>query len=481
MNKKTIYLFLIILAGIFLVLWLWQGREKEPQTDEEALKEATSSLENGDMNRYLALKEIWEPKSEKRSAWFMLEADRLMTANDPDRAKAWLFSENFEGTEDAPRLLHLAILEFDQNPESALSMFRVALETDSDNPELYQKAARQLEKIDRFILAQEAYSKAVSLDPNSARQLLALGEFYLRQGQIPLALLTFKKASLLPSSEKEMSRLAFWSKVVQPFELTAKEGFAAYVLSLPEKVFWDERGSLYETLPESRSEARWLKWLQAISENKGSETPKAQLSPQLSSNSIIRPDLEAAFLLALNYQKSRKISLASPYAEMLEKTPSRGLLKQLSSYVRGEKKMPTDLKLLVKSPEIFTALLLDASWDRAALGLNPSETIPEKYPAWLPYKLTEAVQRIDGNQAAFEFALKQALTPSMKKLIGELEIAIGRPSDGFKSLISARMALLKGNEEEAGRHYRNISDHSSEAVEFFIRQNPISEPSTPHE
>lgn len=307
---------------------------------------------------------------------FIEQADKWIREGKLADAKGWLVSQNFEGKEDAPRLLRLALLEFNERPAAAQALLGVALDTDPHNVAFYLEAASKLEKEQRVRLAQEVYQKAIALEPDNPKLYDALAEFYLKNNLQDLAFLTWEKALALPHGKELLPKVNFYAAVVK--------GSEDYQATRP-------------------LEAKWLRVLQALAD---AHYDQAENLIKNGPEQLLRPDLEESILLALNYRKSRVL----PTPSFLPQTP---LQKELFTKAK--------LKHLLKSPEIFTALLLDSGWDSAALRLNRYETLPEKYPTWLATQLVHATQRVKGVEAAYLFALNQSPTPEMNRLVAELE------------------------------------------------------------
>ena len=96
--------------------------------------------------------------------------------------------------------------------------------------------------------------------------------------------------------------------------------------------------------------------------------------------------------------------------------------------------LPENLTELLKGPEAFSAILLAAGWDEAAIALHQLAVIPKSYPDWYAFEYTEALKRNRSHDAAMQFALKQNLTPAISMLLGEMLIADKKPHDALKYL-----------------------------------------------
>lgn len=186
----------------------------------------------------------------------------------------------------------------------------------------------------------------------------------------------------------------------------------------------------------------------------------------------------------------------------------------------GEKpKMTEEFKTLLSSPEVFVAAFLSHGWLEAAIQLNTAEKFPPGLPSWLPFLYTQALQATQNNQAALKFATAQEPSPLLNLLISQMlvsekqtEAAIARLNELVKNQDSmgdqaalilssvylaqnnyakskeivqshpklaegvpgkellARIALLEGNTEEAGRIYNSIQDRSVEAKSYLARK-----------
>jgi predicted Zn-dependent protease len=178
-----------------------------------------------------------------------------------------------------------------------------------------------------------------------------------------------------------------------------------------------------------------------------------------------------------------------------------------------------ELDTLLRSEEVFSAAFLAGGWLEAALNLHRLPVIPEAFPDWVAYGLTQALRYNRGNREALDFALKQPRTPELDLLIAEVMLA-GNQMDnaaprlrslarkdsavGFRAAwllslanlkggdlqesrrivqehralsssvtgqeILARIALNEGDAEEADRMYARIAGTSLEAKAFLARR-----------
>lgn len=186
----------------------------------------------------------------------------------------------------------------------------------------------------------------------------------------------------------------------------------------------------------------------------------------------------------------------------------------------GDKNAVTPaLKKLLTGKDAFTACFLAAGWLESALAFNTTKVLPEDSPEWLSYGLTQAIRYNRSTMAALEFATKQKPSPALNMLIGELLIAGGSPDAGLEKLLTlsqqtddigfrsawltallyierqqydqaveminthprlaqdivgkealARIALLRGNTDEADKLYSELENESWEAKSYLARK-----------
>jgi len=91
----------------------------------------------------------------------------------------------------------------------------------------------------------------------------------------------------------------------------------------------------------------------------------------------------------------------------------------------NEKELPPEWDHFIRSREIFSAIFLAMQWTEAGLSLHQIPILPNDFPAWVAYNLTEAIQKNRGVIEALEFANAQKETPELTLLIGELTITGG--------------------------------------------------------
>lgn len=431
------------------------------KADEKAsLAVASEMIANRRYDAYYDIKAHWSEKTQYPELWFALDGDILSSKGQRKLAEEWLKTQSFEGTKDTPRLIRLALLEMGSQPEEAWNHLQTAIKKDPSNPDLHSIAGALLENVNKISLARNEYLNALKLDEKNPKLYNQLAEFYLRQGQMSLALMSWNAAIEFPRSDKLWIKLLFWSKVLRPAEFSfdkiepkndAYKPLIDYLLSLPKDVFWDDakwakisQQALYLT---TFQETFWLRLLQAL-KDKNLTHAKELIAFNGFRKQSYRPDLEIATVLAINYQTNHEISLEEPFrSDLLVPpspilqiwTPPHQLFQELSSLLKNpDQEIDPALKKLLLSSEIFQAIFAAGGWYEAGLYLNPLKTIPKDYPSWLPYTITQALRIVRGNEEALLFAKEQPSSDELNYLIGEMQFALGDTKLAEESLLKIK-------------------------------------------
>jgi hypothetical protein len=184
-----------------------------------------------------------------------------------------------------------------------------------------------------------------------------------------------------------------------------------------------------------------------------------------------------------------------------------------------QKKVSPELQTVLLSPEAFTAIFLAAGWMEDGLQLHKVAVMPDNFPDWLAESLTKALATNRSKEEALAFAKEQKQTAALELLTAELLIGTGKKKAGLTQLQKAasadnaeianratwllsmnalergeldkaqkiiqsrpqladdvlgketlaKIALKRGNNEEAEKIYFSIMDKSTEAKSYFAR------------
>jgi hypothetical protein len=432
--------------------------------EQASLVVAGALISEKKINEYRQLRAEWQERTSRPGAWFVLDADALLTQGKTVDAYVLLNSRSFPGAEDTPRLIRLALINALQNNMSESWRYLTEAEKkDPRNPLIHMFRAQVMEIVNQLSMARVEYIKAVEEAPDNPLMIDQLAEFYRRHKQYALALKTWEKGFSLPNSDILWLQALFWSKTYHPIlfdwsSIAVPEGkrkpLIEYLINLPEKQFWDSQK--FEKIPDgsfflsTQQETFWLRLLDML--QKGNEQQALALlefNPFYSESWA--PILETALKEILIYRKKGVFPINIPLPEKLEipttfiesssvpKPPSQ-LFTQIGEILSQEKsdpakeQVPADLKALLTSSEAFSATFLAEGWFEAAILLNQLEVIPDNFPDWVAVGFTQALRYNRSDEAALEFANKQKNTPEMAVLIGELMFATNDLDGAMKKI-----------------------------------------------
>lgn len=502
---------------------------------------------------YWTIRETWRDRATLLDTWMVLDVDALLLDGKKEEALKLLKSRRFEGKHDIDRLVRLALFYVVENPKLAWDYLSEAYNLDPQNPDIMSYRGKLLESMGQSSLALYEYMEAVRAKPENLFLRDQLAEFYMRQSQVALALSVWLETLSKPSLDLIWVKVLFWSKVITPvgFDWTKAvqptsddKPFIEYLASLPNGVFWDE--AAFEKLSNQQKYLRTLQvtfWLRLLESLKQQDEDAARklLGFNLFSSNSMNPSLERALKQTANYRKTGflnsetsqlKADESIPGPQNRNKTEKKQItseketfFNELNSWAEEEKKnnstdvVPPGVSNLLKSEEGFSALFLSAGWLEAALQLHKISVLPEDFPEWVAYGLTQAIRINRSSEQALDFALKQKKTAPLSILIAELYMAVKKPDEALsilepfakdpsyigyqsswliyliyvdkrqyekaKEVINAnpkladdvlgkealaRLALLEGDITLADNLYSQLEDKSPEAVSYLARK-----------
>ncbi len=560
------------------ILFLYQQYPKTlDQNEDAALIVGDVLIKTARTSDYKDLREKWKGHESKPEVWFVLDADKQLIDGDRNTAISFLNSHSFDGAKDVPRLVRLALLNVEINPRMSWEYLTEAYQKDPNNPEVRSYRARLLEAVGKTALALTEYLAAVQLAPDNIVMRDQLAEFYRRHGRYKLALQIWGESLDNPMSDFIWLKAWFWSRVATPADFKWSEKkvpsgelkpLIEYLLALKSDQYWDN--SRFESVQDgnrylqSEQATFWLRLLQTLKDNR--EDKAWELLEYNHFNPVSwNSDLETALKRILNYRKNGSIVLSdnqlnssqqgykgdkgseesskpashsddntkiasdkarqtdsSAQALETEEHPFFTQLQELAVKAKAnpsEAALPSDIQKLLTGKDAYSAAFLAGGWLEAAIDFNEYKVIPEGYPVWMAYGLTQAFRYNKDNLAALEFATRQIPTPTMTLLIGELLIANGSPDAGLEKLLPlvdmkddvgfraswlvallyaeqqkydkaiamitshpqlannilgreslARIALLQGKTEEADKLYSALESDSWEAKSYLARK-----------
>lgn len=498
--------------------------------------------------QYQEVRSRWEDRLTDRDSWAVLDADALLLEGKKQEAIKLLKSMKFEGQKDVDRLVRLALLYVIDNPKASWDYLSDAYNIDPKNPDILTYRGKLLESLGKAPLALYEYLAAIQVDPSNLFLRDQLAEFYMRRNQTSQALSVWLETLSKPSLDLIWMKALFWSKVLSPVQFDwakasppagSSRPFIEYLIALPAGTFWDQEA--FDQLPNGKkylSEFQitfWLRLLEALKNRNDNEAHKL-IKFNTFTGALLNPQLEKAVKQILSYRETG--SLNFDVAQLKDSGKEKGsdqssaiggkaaetFFDQLDAYASkelsgGGQKLPPELHDLLMSKEVFSAAFLAGGWLEASLALHKMSVLPNNFPDWIAYGLTQALRSNRSTQEALAFAVHQKRTPALSLLIGELYIAESKFDEALAALdpylkeqseigyravwltgviyadkgeyekakeivesqpkvaeevggkeILARIALAQGNIEAADKLYLQLQEESPEAMSYLARK-----------
>ncbi|MEO1857456.1 MAG: hypothetical protein ABGY95_08870 [Rubritalea sp.] len=499
--------------------------------EEASLLWARHLLHLRKSHEYDDVRQSWSGREKAKSKWFFLDVDALLVKGEKDAAVDLLASVSFTGRDEQQRKIYLALFQ-SETIADAWELLSEAYEIAPNNAEVRTFSANILESLGNMAGAQSEYVAALVCDPENPLFRDNLAEFYRRQGNLAMAIQTWRANPDESSYDYIWIKLYFWSKVFTgvgtklpkmhkspstPLELALRK--------LPKGSYWSdsiEKEAL--SLTGNVAAERLICWLRIIHDLQNKRYTKVLKDLQSDRGNAASQDpiLAQSLVRILEYQltgSSHDISLPKSILadqhDFIRRLFEAKLLKQ------NHEETPIEVDpdvAFIGTPHALTAAFLASGWMQVALSLNQQNTASD-LPPWFTYALTQAYRHCDGEDAAIRFAEKQDPSSVLTCLLGELYIAAGENDKGLQTLeiisskedaagyraawlltmaslernelqkageylkihkklrespegkaIAARIALAKNDLETAEQMYQSIVNQSLEAKIFFARK-----------
>ena len=371
---------------------------------------------------FARVREDWRGREKRLEAWLALDSDTLLLAEKPREAEKLLRSRTLPGTEDATRLIRLALLAAGHDLPGAWKLVCQAAALEPRNPDIRSFRGQILEATGRIELARVEYVAALVAAPQNPLLRDQLADFYIRNHNHDLALATWTEALGRPALDFIWLKAHFWSRVLRPVNLSSYgqppagelEPLVRQVAALQPEQFFDAK--TFDQLPRARSygaqrpEVFWLRLLEAL------QSPRETDALELLKFDPVRlrswdPDLAAALYRILYYRQ--KQSLNPPeftFTSSVPETNRHSLFVLLENAARQERAAPghpppltPEIVALLRGPNAFSAAVLAAGWREAALQLRSQHQLAAGEPGWLNYGFAQALRLNRSPQTALKF------------------------------------------------------------------------------
>lgn len=505
--------------------------------ENASLLVADSYITTNNLKGYEKVRSLWTDRETKVAAWFVLDVDQLLLQGRRQEAIEKLKSRSFNNKADVGRLVRLALLYGNEDPKRAWTYLAEAYGKDPQNPDVRSYRARLLESVGKNTLAHQEYQAATRINPSNLFLKDQLVDFYLRHRQYPMALDLMQTNLTPPSLGNIWVKSLFWNKVTTPIQFDwastpipdgQLNSLIRYLIDLGPGVFWNAQSFGHiahaKYFLKTRQETFWLRLLQEFKDKNEAEADKLLRYNPFATTSWY-PQMEVALKRVMNYRKNKTLKIdASQMApeELLATLPETAdpkFFEELEKLAESGEEVPEPLHNLLMGKEAFTAVFLAAGWSEAGLQLHVLPIIPDDYPDWVAFAITQALFHNRSNLEAMEFAALQKKTPQLELLMAEMKIAGGDSEAALKDLLPlarnddeigyraawlasllyierqdyssartiinsqprlvqdvlgqetlARIAHLEGNNQLADRLYRSIEAKSPEARSYLARK-----------
>jgi hypothetical protein len=417
-------------------------------SEEGSITVARAFLHLRQPSEFETIRERWRGRETDLARWILLDADRHLLEGLPGKAEALLLAHPLPGTNDAPRLLRLALIKAGQAPREAFQLLNAAAALAPQQPDTRVFRGQVLEALGRTGEARVEYVAAVVAAPQNPIWRDQLAEFYRRTASLDLALATWQEALAPPSLDAIWLKTTFWSRMLQNVDFHSISNppppgrlapLVAVLQSQPAGRFL-ETNALNELpaanhLAAQRPELFWLQLADLLLRREESKA-LALLTARAPTQSSWAPELERALVRILAFRATGQLT---PTGWLPPSTPASSptlhtYFASLESAARNPVPPEAALTAVLKGDHACAAAFLAAGWREAALTLaNPEHLAPDS-PDWLIYGFAQALRFNRTPEAALALLAKHPAPPILALLAAELQLAEGRRTEGLTAL-----------------------------------------------
>lgn len=401
-----------------------------------SLRVANSLILSRKSEAYAELRNHWKGNERFPVEWLLLDVDALLLNNQHAEAIKLLESQSFTGEIETNRLVRLALLSIQNDPQAAWKYLNEANEKDPENIDVYTYKARLLESVGKKNQALSEYQNALQVNSNNIFMKDLLADFFIRQGQHAQAIALWKESQENASLDRIWLKALFWNRVTTPSQADLSKAelafgklhdFNMYLLELPLNQFWNQ--SQFEKIPNSDfllSSQQATFWLRLIDHlKKGEELAALKLlEGNIFANESWNAPLEKTLKQLLIYRTSGSFPLNKD--EFFNEDDESGEENAFFALISALAVQPDlilqekGIKELLSSKEVFVVTFLSTGWLETGLFLRDQAILPNNLPDWVAVAITEAIHTNRGYEEALQFAMMQPSTPQLSELMLDL-------------------------------------------------------------
>jgi Flp pilus assembly protein TadD len=395
-----------------------------------------------------AVRAVWQNRGKDTVGWMCAEVDRLVNSGRREDARKLLAGATAVDAAAVPLVMRRALLA--DTPAELQRAFEQAYRLDPTNADLRSLRASALESVGQPAYARVDYVAALLADPRNPMRRDELASFYLRQGNLPDAVATWREGLGPLSPDFLWERALFWGRVIgqaAPDMALAGESrrtrFAGWLAAMPADKFWDEAGYGNLHLPAAHAQREpavtWLRLLEFV--RTGDLTSALATLQQAPAVAVATaPALHAALRLTLAVRTGAK-----PVDTGIAWPVSRGAGHRwwdvLGAASRGDRDASAELTGVATGPQAVVATLLAAGWTGPACALADwAQAAKLGTPGWVQFGLLQARRMVEGPAKALVWAEGLPPVPEIELVRAELQLGAGRTGEATKTL--QRLATL---------------------------------------
>ena len=368
------------------------------------------------------LRDHWRERETDQLGWLRATIAGYVHADELASARGIAMTAELAAEDEVHRQLLLARLS--DAPLTRIKHLDAALVLQPSTPDVRSLRALQLESDNEVRSALYEYKQALQFDPDNPERAHALAEFLIRNRQSRAAIDIWE--TWAAKDQQAYIRAALWSRLIRPLEASPKiprvfepdlEQIVATLASNTEPFFdstvFDDQLDLEEIF--------WITLLHKISNAQYTDALK-QMNEVPIDSSVLNPIIFTGFHQVLSYRVNNtldtqsspiKLALKPEYLPFVTRQLERlaNINENQKGDLKGDNERFKELKALLRSDQIFTAIALAGGWTEAALNLPiPTATSPR----WLQLQWISALMANRSSKTTLSYV--ESLAPWNEEL-----------------------------------------------------------------
>ena len=340
--------------------------------------------------------------------WLILDADKELQMGNKAKALEILQNMPRRSSGEAARLVRIALILSESQPEKSFQYMREAIEHEPENPEISLAMANFLERQGLMAEARNLYVAATLKAENNPFFADQLAEYYIRTGKYSHAISTWQSIPDDLLGPMQLMKMMAWSKLTIPGQVFDSEKYAISILRYSDE--WTPAFSLLGgqkdiNLDElSDTNAIYghplFLWSQMIDDLKSGNYQAAytKLLDKYGAFSSVHPEMALALLTVLEMRSGQISPSVMTYVRMYKDKPNihmnvaiRHLIQDcelLCSNDVSHGSTDKSIQQFWSSENIFALLFSSVGWSGAADQWYKEKSVRDEIgqlPSWAAY------------------------------------------------------------------------------------------------